>query len=381
MANQDQRPLSGLNRVEIPVQVRRRPREGEPPEVVGVMTAEQLTASYEIPRRDSRRKTGYQREISKSRVNKLEADLITGRVDLPTAVLLNIREFKWDTHLVERDGQTFLVLNDDDLYVVDGQHRVAALEKLVQRDTEKWGSFEIPFACFLGADEHQEMEQFYVVNSTAKSVRTDLALDLLKQRAEADPQVYNGLVERAEDWKVEAQALTEALEKTPIWRGRIRFPGEPKGGTTIGSSGMVGSLKQLLATPFFGSISRENRLRILDAYWQGIAQLLPEVLVDPHEYTLQKSTGVQAMHALLIPALEVLRAQGRSVTDPEAYADLLREPLEDLEGDTASGHVARGPDFWRSGAEGAAGSFSSNAGRRVLTNRLRHALPEVDLEP
>ena len=39
----------------------------------------------------------------------------------------------------------------------------------------------------IGADETEEMTQFYVINSTAKSVRTDLALDLLKQRAENDP--------------------------------------------------------------------------------------------------------------------------------------------------------------------------------------------------
>ena len=46
----------------------------------------------------------------------------------------------------------------------------------------------IPFVCVLGASEREEMEQFYVVNSTAKSVRTDLAYDLLKQRAENDPR-------------------------------------------------------------------------------------------------------------------------------------------------------------------------------------------------
>jgi hypothetical protein len=33
----------------------------------------------------------------------------------------------------------------------------------------------------IGAGELEEMRQFYVVNSTAKSVRTDLVLDLLKQ--------------------------------------------------------------------------------------------------------------------------------------------------------------------------------------------------------
>jgi hypothetical protein len=33
----------------------------------------------------------------------------------------------------------------------------------------------IPFTCMLGATEDEEMDQFYIVNSKAKSVRTDLA--------------------------------------------------------------------------------------------------------------------------------------------------------------------------------------------------------------
>ena len=45
------------------------------------------------------------------------------------------------------------------------------------------------------------MEQFYVVNSTAKSVRTDLAYDLLKQRAENDPEVIPALQSGARSGK------------------------------------------------------------------------------------------------------------------------------------------------------------------------------------
>ena len=55
----------------------------------------------------------------------------------------------------------------------------------------RWGEILIPFVCMIGAGERQEMEQFYVVNSNAKSVRTDLAMDLLKQRAESDPDTWS----------------------------------------------------------------------------------------------------------------------------------------------------------------------------------------------
>src|SRR3989304_4985013 len=102
--------------MEIPVTLRSTTLRRKGPDAVGVMTAGQLTQRYEIPRRDFRKRTGYQREVSPSRVNK-----------------------------------------------------------------------------------------------TAKAVRTDLALDLLKQRAENDPRIMEALLESGQSWKVEAQAVAEEL--------------------------------------------------------------------------------------------------------------------------------------------------------------------------
>ena len=62
------------------------------------------------------------------------------------------------------------------------------------------------------------------------------------------------------------------------------------------------------------------------------------------------------------------------------YTDALEPVLLDLEGDTATGEPVRGSDFWLSGSEGAAGSYSSSAGRRVLTAKLRALLPEIEVE-
>jgi len=350
--------------------------------IVGVITAGQLFQRYLIPRRDHFRRTGYQRDVSQARVNRLMTDLTNKRVDLPTAILLNLREFDPLVHLRElSNGLWELVIDGLIFYVVDGQHRIEALRRLMEIDPVRWSGFQIPFVCMLGAPERVEMEQFYVVNSTAKSVRTDLALDLLRQRAESDPEIMNSLVERGESWKVLAQNVVEELERSsPEWHGRVRFAGEPAGASIAGSSMMVSSLRPLLNSPFFGSLSSERQLRVLDAYWRGIKSVLPEVFAEPAAFALQKGPGVPAMHSLLIYVLEALRSKGDSVLDPEAYANVLRPTLEGLEGDTAEGEVVSGADFWRSGAGGAAGSFSSNAGRRVLVAKLRSRLPEVELE-
>jgi DGQHR domain-containing protein len=362
------------------VPVHRTATRGGTPLVVGVIAAADLRATFTIPRRDARNKTGYQRELSQSRVNRLVKDLRADRVDLPTSILVNLRDFDPARHLADRRGRLFFRHGDDALYVVDGQHRVEALARLVDEDEDRWGAFEIPFVCMLGATEREEIRQFYVVNSTAKSVRTDLALDLLKQRAESEPGVLDALVESGETWKVKGQQVVEDLSKARLWRGRTRFPGEPKGESTIGSAGLVGSLRPLLNTPYFGALTPRNQVKILDAYWEGIAKVVPECFVRPTDYTLQKTTGVNVMHGLLVSVLEYVRSVGRSVVEADVYADVLGGVLTELEGDTASGEIVRGSDFWLGAGEGAAGSYSSNAGRRVLTAKLRGMLPPIEVE-
>src|SRR5712692_10369462 len=83
------------------------------PMALGVITAGTLADLYLVPRRDTRKKTGYQREVSPARVNRLIRDLNENRVDLPTAILLNLRTFKPDVHLAGRDGQEYFAPGEE----------------------------------------------------------------------------------------------------------------------------------------------------------------------------------------------------------------------------------------------------------------------------
>ncbi len=343
--------------------------------------------NYIIPRRDTLKKQGYQRDVSRSRVNKLVNDLKRSRVDLPTAVLLNIREITLDDFMIDgADGELFMPAPTDNrfgpFYVVDGQHRLVALQELVEDNADKWGAHLLPFVCMIGANVRQEMEQFYIVNSNAKSVRTDLAMDLLKQRAESDPEIMEGLIEQGGKWKVDGQTIVEKLSQdSTIWRNRVRFPNQPKNETTIPSASMVASLKPLLATPYFGAINLENQIKILDAYWRGIRRVLPEPFADgPSSFSIQKGTGVAVLHAVLIQVLEYIRSKGHSVTEEESYRGAMETALLSLEGDTPNGAIATGPDFWKVAPEGAVGAYSSNAARRVLIAKIKSRLPEIEIE-
>ena len=364
---------------EVPV-IKSRPLKKGPTVVVGVINAGVLIDQCHTPRRNTRTKEGYQREPSLGRVNRLKVDLRKHRVDLPTAVLLSMRDGS-DASLRQTEKGFFLSLNNKRLYVVDGQHRIESLRGLIDENPDEWSDFLIPFVCVLGASEREEMEQFYVVNSTAKSVRTDLAYDLLKQRAENDPDVIPALQERGEKWKVDGQKIVERLgSESVLWRGRIRFPGEPTTNTMINSSGMVNSLKQILSSHYFNALTTENQIKILEAYWQGVGKVLPDCFDQPTKYTIQKTTGVITLHTFLLTVIEHVRAAGNSVIERDSYRRMLDKPLTKLQGDNREGDLVQGVDFWLAGVHGAAGSFSSNAGRRVLLAKLCSLLPPIEVE-
>jgi hypothetical protein len=123
------------------------------------------------------------------------------------------------------------------LHLVDGQHRVEASRKLIDEDA-KWEDFVVPFVCMVGATEAEEIEQFYVVNSRAKSVRTDLALLLLRTIADRDPKMLERLEEKGRDWHVPAEKLVEVLaDNNLVWRGLIRLLALPLKRATPPASG------------------------------------------------------------------------------------------------------------------------------------------------
>ena len=354
--------------------------------VVGFMPAGAMTPDrYQIPYYDHNTKKGYQRPPQEARISQLAGELRRGRTDLPTAVLLNIRNRNAEHAVI--DGKLDLGMLQSQparaptFYVVDGQHRILALKKLLEENFNDWAQFQIPFVCMLGANDIEEMNQFYIVNSTSKSVRTDLALSLLKKRVDEDPALREDLQRRGRDWQVDGQSLVERLAiELPAWRDRIRFPAMEKGTTTITSSSMVASLKPLLGSPYFGGLKPDQQLRVLNAYWEGLREVLRPAFDEPERFALQKGVGVVALHTILLYVIEIIRNAGHSVTEATSYAEILKESLDNLQGDSVDEGLVRGIDFWAAAPKGAAGSYSGSAGRRVLVAKLKQLLPSVDLD-
>ena len=276
--------------------------------IVGIIPAKILIMHHFVPHRNVLKNEGYQRNPTANRISKLANDLTANKVDLPTSVLLNIRGVKESDVLKKLHNDNYTLNLDPDkaddqhrLYVVDGQHRIRALDKAINDLGAELSNIKIPFVCMIGADETREMEQFHVVNSNAKSVPTDLALDLLKARFDQDPNFKSEILEKSLQWQVEAQRMTELLTtQNTIWKGKIRLPNATKGDTIVPSASFVRSLKPLLAssTLFYGVRDINKQIQILDAYWKGINRVLPEAFEDPSKYSLQKGVGVDVMHSI-----------------------------------------------------------------------------------
>ena len=347
---------------------------------IGSISTSKLAKLYRVDRLNQKNNPdGYQREPVLTRVNSLVKELKAKRVDLPTAILLNLRGFQPSQHISNDGGMpTNLVLCEDDhLYVVDGQHRVESLIALFEENPDVWGSYAIPFVCLLGADLNGEMTEFHIVNSNAKSIGTGLAMELLKRRAEASEIVRDQLVETGRVWIDTASKLTNALKKTELWTGKIQFPGQPKTGTLITNNGMVTSLRPLVEQPgYFQSVGDPvQQSRILDAYWKGIKTVLPETMAEPERFNLQRTLGTTALHGVLVNVLAVMVSQGHSVLEPERYADIMRNPLIELGETNAEGAFVQGADFWKRGSEGASGLFNGRPGTRVLQSKIKEHLP------
>lgn len=349
------------------------------PTVVGAIAIGELMGRYQIPKFDNKTKRGYQRELGTNRVRNLAAEIRKEDegVDLPTAILVNRRDIEIG-ELKSQGALKFLPISrEKDLaqsfYIVDGQHRVSALKILFEEDENKWSEYQIPFVCMIGADERQELEMFYVVNSNAKSVKTDLAYALLERQAGDKP---------TDNIKVKAQRLVNELQKiSPVWKSRVQNPNESKDKTTIRSGSMVSSLLDVLKQMNFNSYSVEQQAKILDAYWQGIRIVYSEAFEDEEflSYNLQKTVGVNVFH-ILFPYVLQIAYQRSGIVDKQVYADIMRKGLEGLELLDRNGDLTSGLDCWRVGKSGATGAYTNKAANRQLADQIRQFLPEPRME-
>ena len=340
-----------------------------------VIRAEDLISGFKIDRFDGTKgemgteKAGYQRNAEPKRVEALANSLQNDRVDLSTAHIVNIRKpFDFEKNFSKIDefyGILSVDLKKDPLYIVDSQHRTLAIGELVN-DPEfvnKWKDKKIFGIAYLGGDFVEEKESFFYINNYAKSIPTGSKYELQISIEEVKEEIKD------------AVELTRILrDKSLPWNDIIKYPNSKVG--IIPNSSIIASLKVLYGQDWFNDLETiDDQYKILDAFWNALQIVLPDCFEDPSKYALQRAVGVSVMHAILSSLYIKMIMNNYDVHSPEDWSEYLA-PLRKLKDKNRleTPYDVEGSDFWLRGSEGAAGKYSSGAGKQNLVNMLKGLL-------
>lgn len=225
----------------------------------------------------------YQRTLVTARI-KQTADYYEKGGRMPHPLLINIREDDFiqvqvvvdggDTAQAEYDqavavdrnwiGSGFIEFSSDlPLWIYDGQHRRAGLQRLLEQDAS-FDDFPAPVSLTLGLDTQAEMTGVLRGQHQRKNVSTNLAFTLLSKMAE-DPELREALAGADKDWITCGQAVMKELEGLiGPWKGRFQLANTRKRkgeGVIMPMQQFVHSLKPVLDMPLF---NRADTLTIVN---------------------------------------------------------------------------------------------------------------------
>ena len=314
---------------------------------------------------------GYQREELQAHYNKVGRYLVADKkAILPTSILLSIRGDVVFEPLNEDSTMGYLCIPQASLplFIVDGQHRVAGLRHAIENlEDERATHFTLPAVIMAGMPKFDEVQQFYIVNSTSKRIKTDLAERLLTEMAEQDDTVKKDrIIGKGKAYLLRAIKIVDILnEQAGPWEGRIQQVNKRKvGGVMITESSFNESLKPILQVPFVLRMSDAEVAKIINRYWSALFDFIPDALKDPRGYSIQKTIGTYTWHLVAPAVFEVCRTENNFAK--EKMIEVLMNASEYLE-----------EAFWEVGNSDGAGQYSSRAGFAILSEAILGTLPET----
>jgi DNA sulfur modification protein DndB len=162
---------------------------------------------------------------------------------------------------------------------VDCQHRLGHLSDL---------AIELPFMCFLGLSEREEMEVFSVINSKAKGLSTSL-LDF------HDAQLSRDLAADRPELFI---ALFLKNDPRSPWYHQLDLGGASTSGMTRRASlrTVQKAIKRFLAkTKINRTQTIEIAAHVVLEFWAATAVAMPEEWSNPRKHLVTKGIGVYAL--------------------------------------------------------------------------------------
>ncbi len=337
------------------------------------LTAKQLLQSTTIDWYDSAlapgdENQGYQRPPERSRITRIGTFLLKESGDglYPSAILLGARSpLRYDSMT-----RTLELPIDHTLRVIDGQHRLAGLRYAIEeRGNDALPYMEIPVVIIEVNSRLEEMEQFRIINGTAKSVRTDLVNSILTAMAQEEGE--NAIPEK-DLWKVIVTRVVDQLNRRDDspWQDVLLMPDETgradAPSKVIRATSAMTSIRPvyewLMEFGGFPSKTADDRVSrlsdILVAYWRAISNVVPEAFSEPRDFVIQKTPGMFALHYLLKDALLGYIYRGRRDWDEPTFQEFIQDSPEICDA-----------EFWRGSANRASG-YGGMKGFRELANLL-----------
>lgn len=255
------------------------------------------------------------------------------------------------------------------LWIVDMQHRLGGLQRAIESDgRDDLRAFPILVTIADGLDRLEEVEQFELINTTQKKVRTDLARRLMTIQAEK-PDGRLDLDKRGKLWEARGPIVADWLNRRgEIWKGRIIPPNKSKTEMPQGivrETSFVTSLKPILQTPLFQRIPDEQVAELVDRYWVAVSRVFSDAFARPKESVIQKTPGVFSLHLVLPEVVELVRSRQKDLSVDELAT-------------TIESWTELGDDFWSTDNDEGAARYGSMSGFARLAAILRSLLPEFE---
>jgi hypothetical protein len=302
----------------------------------GVIRAGDLLKVYDVYRWSTEElEDGYQRELWNDRARRIADYLRKCTVPIIPPILASIRQKVDFKPLDGHGGILRLPTEKGTVWVIDGQTRVGAFDKLRERlekiregelgtneereELKRLLDFPISILFLDGPTslervkakvksevrdqinvKHIEKAFFLIVNATAKRLKGSLldrdAYGLVRAGFEGIPPIDDrGL------WRVEATELTHRLtsKKMPLFN-MVNIVGARGMGRPIQLSSFVDSLEPLLANETFTKLSKDDQLEFLRLFWQGLKDRVPKAFSEDkkerRKFFLLKTIGVRALN-------------------------------------------------------------------------------------
>ncbi|MFQ6052969.1 MAG: DGQHR domain-containing protein [Candidatus Bathyarchaeia archaeon] len=325
---------------------------------VSTLPAYQLIERCAIDRWTPDNREGYQRLPDERRLSGGRGSAVRYLMKelgcFPTSILLNVRgdlRFEPEMDLGWCALGKLTIGDDEKLWLIDGQHRVEALKRAVERNAD-FEEYPVIVSLLRLPRMFDELMLFYIVNRRQRSVPTDLAYRHLQRM----------LWERGAEWLYElegrrgvrlglAAEIVDYLNEDPRspWRGRVRRIGEERRQEhIIHDRPLIRSVAEILKERAFEGMPIRDLADLLIDYWNAIAKIYPDAFERPQAYTLLATPGVFSLH-MLFPSVYARCVRGGFITE-EAFRGVLERMLEETPGHPQP--EFRSPvtlDFWSKG--------------------------------